>query len=121
MAEILEIHPRLVLPAEARLAAIVDSSSDAIVGKDLNSIITDWNPAAEKMFGYTAKEAIGRSVLMLIPDSLRGEEIDIIDRIKRGERLASFDTIRQRKDGSLIFVSLTISPIKDAAGKIVGA
>jgi len=121
MAEILEIHPRLVLPAEARLAAIVDSSSDAIVGKDLNSIITDWNPAAEKMFGYTAEEAIGRSVLMLIPDSLRSEEIDIIDRIKRGERLASFDTIRQRKDGSLIFVSLTISPIKDAAGKIVGA
>jgi len=121
MAEIVEIHPQPTLPAEARLAAIIDSSFDAIIGKDLNSIITDWNPAAQKMFGYTAEEAVGRSVLMLIPDSLRSEEIDIIDRIKRGERVASFDTVRQRKDGTLVFVSLTISPIKDAAGRIVGA
>lgn len=109
------------MTADARLRAIVDSSFDAIVGKDLNSIITDWNPAAEKMFGYTADEAIGQSVLMLIPESLRSEEIDIIDKIKRDERVASFDTIRQRKDGSLIHVSLTISPIKDTTGTIVGA
>lgn len=109
------------MTVDARLRAIVDSSFDAIVGKDLNSIITDWNPAAEKMFGYTADEAIGQSVLMLIPESLRSEEIDIIDKIKRDERVASFDTIRQRKDGSLIHVSLTISPIKDTTGTIVGA
>lgn len=121
MAKILGLHPKPDLTAEARLGAIVDSSFDAVVGKDLNSIITDWNPAAQKMFGYTAEEAIGQSVLMLIPESLRSEEIDIIDRIKRGERVASFDTVRRRKDGSLVFVSLTISPIKDATGNIVGA
>jgi len=121
MAKIVEIHQQPTLSAEARLAAIVDSSFDAIIGKDLNSIITDWNPAAHKMFGYTAEEAIGQSILMLIPDSLRSEEVDIIDRIKRGERVASFDTVRQRKDGTLVFVSLTVSPIKDTAGRIVGA
>jgi PAS domain S-box-containing protein len=70
--------------AKARLAAIVDSSFDAIVGKDLNSIITDWNQAAEKLFGYTAEEAIGQSVLMLIPDGLHHEEAEIIDRVRRG-------------------------------------
>lgn len=109
------------MSAEARLGAIVDSSFDAIVGKDLNSIITDWNPAAERMFGYSANEAIGRSVLMLIPEGLQSEETEIITQIKNGERVASFDTTRVRKDGSLIFVSLTISPIKDANGQIVGA
>ena len=121
MAKILGLHPKAVLTAEARLGAIVESSFDAIVGKDLNSIITDWNPAAERMFGYTAEEAIGRSVLMLIPENRRSEEIDIIDRIKRGERVASFETVRQRKDGTPIHVSLTISPIKDSTGAIVGA
>lgn len=114
-------RPQPTLSAEGRLGAIVESSYDAIVGKNLASIITDWNPAAERMFGYTAEEAIGRSVLMLIPESLRGEEVDIIDKVSRGERLASFDTTRLRKDGSLIFVSLTISPIRDSAGNIVGA
>jgi len=109
------------MSAEARLGAIVDSSFDAIVGKDLNSIITDWNPAAERMFGYSADEAIGRSVLMLIPEGLQSEETEIINQIKNGERVASFDTTRMRKDGTLIFVSLTISPIKDANGQIVGA
>ncbi|MBN9243445.1 MAG: PAS domain S-box protein [Mesorhizobium sp.] len=121
MAEIPGLHPKASLTAEARLVAIVDSSFDAIVGKDLDSIITDWNPAAQRMFGYTAEEAIGQSVLMLIPDGLRSEEIDIIERIKRGEPVTSFDTVRQRKDGTLVFVSLTISPIKDSAGRIVGA
>jgi PAS domain S-box-containing protein len=109
------------MTAEARLSAIVDSSFDAIIGKDINSIITDWNPAAQRMFGYTAEEAIGRSILMLIPESLQDEEIEIISKIKNGERVDSFDTTRRRKDGSLIFVSLTISPIKDADGTIVGA
>jgi PAS domain S-box-containing protein len=107
--------------ADARLAAIVDSSYDAIIGKDLNSIITDWNRAAERLFGYTAEEAIGRSVLMLIPDGLHGEEADIIARVRRGERVASFETTRRRKDGTFISVSLTISPIKDAQGRIIGA
>jgi PAS domain S-box-containing protein len=107
--------------ADARLAAIVDSSFDAIIGKDLNSVITSWNRAAERLFGYTAHEAIGQSVLMLIPDSLRGEEDDIIARIRRGESVPPFQTIRRRKDGGVISVSLTISPIRNRAGQIVGA
>ncbi len=107
--------------AIARLAAIVDSSYDAIVGKDLNSIITDWNQAAEKLFGYTAEEAIGQSVLMLIPDGLHHEEAEIIDRVRRGERIASYETTRRRKDGTYISVSLTVSPIKDDEGNVIGA
>jgi len=121
MAEILPFNSHSGLSAEARLGAIIESSFDAIIAKDLNSVITDWNPAAERMFGYTASEAIGRSILMLIPESLREEEVAIIGQIKRGERVQTFDTTRQRKDGTLIFVSLTISPIKDTEGNIVGA
>ena len=105
----------------ARLAAIVDNSFDAIVSKDLNSIIQTWNAAAERLFGYTAEEAIGQSILMLIPPNMESEEKDIIARVRAGERLESYDTIRVRKDGKLIPVSLTISPIKDAEGTIVGA
>ncbi|MEW9808312.1 PAS domain S-box protein [Mesorhizobium marinum] len=117
-----KVEPNTLDPlAAARLAAIVDSSFDAIIGKDLNSIITDWNGAAERLFGYTAEEAIGHSVLMLIPDGLHGEEVDIIERIRRGERVASYETTRRRKDGTFISVSLTISPIKDADGTIIGA
>jgi len=107
--------------AEFLLAAVVDSSFDAIVSKDMNSTITSWNAAAERMFGYTPEEAIGQSVLMLIPPHLRSEETDIIERVKRGERLESYETIRVRKDGGIINVSLTISPIIDAQGMILGA
>lgn len=107
--------------ADSLLAAIIDSSFDAILSKDLNSVITSWNHAAERMFGYTSEEAVGRSVLMLIPEDRRQEETEIIARIRRGERLASFETLRMRKDGSTLFVSLTISPIRNAAGEIVGA
>ncbi len=107
--------------ANARLAAIVDSSFDAIIAKDLNSVITNWNRAAERLFGYTAEEAVGRSILMLIPDGLQGEETEIITRVRRGEQVASFETTRQRKDGSFISVSLTISPIRDDTGRIIGA
>ena len=107
--------------ADARLAAIVDSSFDAIISKDLHSVITTWNAAAERLFGYTAAEAIGRSILMLIPERLRGEEDDIIARIKSGHSVPPFETIRRRKDGKEIFVSLTISPIRNRAGQIVGA
>lgn len=107
--------------ADARLAAIVDSSFDAIIAKDLNSVITNWNRAAERLFGYTAEEAIGQSILMLIPEGLESEENDIIGRVRRGEQVASYETTRQRKDGSCISVSLTISPIRNAEGEIIGA
>lgn len=107
--------------AAAHLAAIVDSSFDAIVSKDLNSVITTWNAAAERLFGYTASEAIGQSVLMLIPPSLQSEESDIIAKIRGGERVESYDTTRRRKDGSLVAVSITVSPIRSRDGTIVGA
>lgn len=107
--------------AQARLAAIVDSSFDAIISKDLNSVITSWNAAAERMFGYTAQEAVGQSILMLIPEHLRNEEHEIIERIRSGKRIASYETVRLRKDGALIDVSLTVSPIKTSDGKIIGA
>jgi PAS domain S-box-containing protein len=107
--------------ADARLAAIVDSSFDAIISKDLTSIITSWNLAAERMFGYSAEEAVGQSILMLIPDHLKGEETEIISRVRGGHRVASYETTRRRKDGALISVSLTVSPIKNANGEIVGA
>ncbi len=107
--------------AAARLAAIIDSSFDAIVAKDLNSIITDWNPAAERMFGYSAEEAIGRPITMLIPPELQDEEANIIRRVRANERVDSFETIRLRKDGSRIHVSLTVSPIRDSEGRVVGA
>jgi PAS domain S-box-containing protein len=107
--------------ANARLAAIVQSSFDAIVGKDLSSIITDWNPAAERLFGYTAEEAIGRDVRMLIPPSLVQEEDEIIRRIRAKERIESYETTRLRKDGRLIQVSLTVSPILNLSGEVVGA
>jgi PAS domain S-box-containing protein len=107
--------------ADARLAAIVDSSYDAIIGKDLNSIITDWNHAAERMFGYSAEEVIGQSILILIPEHMHSEETEIIGRIRRGEGVGSLETTRKRKDGSLIAVSITVSPIRNSAGEIVGA
>jgi PAS domain S-box-containing protein len=120
MAEIVNLK-RVSPSADAHLAAIVDSSYDAIVSKDLNSVITSWNAAAARLFGYTAAEAIGCSVLMLIPEGLKGEETDIIARVRRGERVASYETVRQRKDGTLVEVSLTISPIRGSDGEIIGA
>ncbi|WP_214470051.1 PAS domain S-box protein [Mesorhizobium sp. dw_380] len=107
--------------ADARLAAIVDSSFDAIISKDLNSIIQSWNQAAERMFGYSAEEAIGQSILMLIPDHLKSEETEIITKVRSGDRVASYETTRKRKDGMLISVSLTVSPIKSEGGEIIGA
>ncbi len=104
-----------------RLAAIVDSSEDAIIGKDLNSIITSWNKGAERIFGYSAEEMIGTSIMRLIPLERQAEEEEILSRIKRGDRYDHFDTIRVTKDGRRLDVSLTISPIKDANGYVVGA
>jgi PAS domain S-box-containing protein len=121
-ADMMNDSTRTAYPsADAYLAAVIDSSYDAIVSKDLNSVIQTWNAAAERLFGYTAAEMIGESVLKLIPDHLQGEETHIIARIRRGERVASYETVRRRKDGQLIAVSLTISPIRNADGKIVGA
>ncbi len=104
----------------SNVAAIVESSDDAIIGEDLNSIITSWNQGAEKIFGYPAGEMMGTSIRRLIPASQQDEEDQILARIKRGEKLDHFETIRQTKDGRLIDVSITTSAIKDAAGKIVG-
>jgi PAS domain S-box-containing protein len=103
------------------LAAIIDSSEDAIVSKDLNGIITSWNKAAERIFGYTAAEIVGQSVLLLIPKDRQSEEAEILGRLRRGDRVDHFDTVRQRKDGSPVEVSLTISPVKNNAGQVVGA
>lgn len=105
----------------SRLAAIVESSDDAIIGKDLNGIITSWNHGAEKIFGYTAPEMVGKSITRLIPEDRRAEEEQILTRLRRGERLEHFETLRQAKDKRLIEVSITTSPIKDAGGKIIGA
>ena len=104
-----------------RLAAIVDSSEDAIVGKNLNSIVTSWNVAAEQMFGYAAAEIIGKSVRLIIPDDRQHEEDDVLRRIRDGQRIEHFETIRCKKDGTLIPVSLTISPIRNERGVVIGA
>jgi PAS domain S-box-containing protein len=105
----------------SRLVAIVDSSDDAIVGKDLDGIVTSWNPAAEEMFGFSAAEMVGRSIRRLVPDDRQQEEDEVLARIRRGERVEHYETIRRRKDGSLIPVSLTVSPIRSLDGTVVGA
>ena len=107
--------------AGRRLAAVVESSDDAIITKDLTSIITSWNPAAERMFGYTAAEAIGRSVRMLIPEELQDEEDVVLAKIRAGEKVDHYETVRQRKDGTRLHISLTVSPIRNERGEIVGA
>ena len=103
------------------LAKVVESSDDAIVSKDLNSIITSWNPAAERIFGFTAEEAIGKSIRMIIPAELQSEEDMVLAKIRAGERVDHYETVRQRKNGQRIAVSLTVSPILDEHGRIVGA
>ena len=103
------------------LASIVESSDDAIVSKSLDGIIANWNNGAERIFGYTAQEAVGQPITIVIPADRQSEEREILTRIRRGERIDHFETIRRRKDGGLISVSLTVSPVKDDDGKIVGA
>lgn len=103
------------------LAAIVEGSDDAIITKNLDSIIQSWNRGAEELFGYSAEEAVGQPITMLIPEDRRHEEVDIIARLKRGERIRHFETVRLRKDGSAVPISLTISPVRNAAGEVVGA
>jgi PAS domain S-box-containing protein len=103
------------------LASIVDSSDDAIVSKTLDGVITSWNAGAERLFGYTAKEAIGQPISMIIPLDRRHEETGILARLRQGERIDHFDTIRLRKDGTKLEISLSISPVRDTAGKVIGA
>lgn len=103
------------------LAAIVDSSSDAILSKDLDGRITSWNRAAERMFGYTAEEVLGQPVTILFPPDRVDEETAILERIRRGEPVEHYETVRRRKDGSLIDISLTVSPVMDSEGNVVGA
>jgi PAS domain S-box-containing protein len=107
--------------AQLRLAAIVASSDDAIIGKTLEGIITTWNAGAERIFGYSAEEALGLPITILIPPDRQEEESQIIARLRRGESVRHFETVRIRKDGQRIHVSLAISPVKDAAGQIIGA
>ncbi|MBV9571094.1 MAG: PAS domain S-box protein [Alphaproteobacteria bacterium] len=102
-------------------AAIVESSEDTIISKNLNGIIQSWNKAAERMFGYKAEEIIGRPVLTLIPEERHHEEVEILSRIRRGDRIEHFETVRRRKDGSEVHISLTVSPVKDENGTIIGA
>ena len=114
-------NAKSVPPPELLLAAIVQSSDDAIVSKTLEGIITSWNAGAERIFGYTRHEAVGRPVLMLVPADRKNEEPEILARLGRGERVEHFETIRVRKNGDHFPVSLTISPVRNAAGVIVGA
>jgi PAS domain S-box-containing protein len=105
----------------ARLAAIVESSDDAIITKNLNGIITTWNKGAELLFGYTAGEIIGKPVSILIPADRQDEEPDILSRLRQGKRIDHYETVRQRKDGTLIDISLTVSPLRASDGSIIGA
>ena len=107
--------------AREQLASIVESSGDAIVSKDLDGIIISWNSAAERLFGYAAEEVVGKSITILIPEELHDEEPKILERIRHGDSLDHYETIRQRKDGSRVPVSLSVSPVKDAHGTIIGA
>jgi PAS domain S-box-containing protein len=107
--------------ASRHLAAIVESSEDAIISKTLDGVIQTWNAAAERMFGYTAPEIVGRSVLLLIPPERHHEEDEILGRLRRGERIEHFETVRRTKDGRPLDISLTVSPVKDGAGNVIGA
>lgn len=107
--------------AAQHLSAIVESSEDAIVSKDLNGVISTWNRGAERLFGYTAEEVVGKPITILIPPERLGEEPTILERIRRGDHVSHFETVRRRKDGSEVPISLTVSPVRDRNGTIVGA
>jgi PAS domain S-box-containing protein len=104
-----------------QLAAIVESSDDAIISKNLDGVISSWNHSAERIFGYTAEEAVGQNITLIIPPDRRDEERVILERLRRGERVDHFETVRMRKDGVLLNISITISPLKDDLGRVVGA
>ena len=108
-------------PSESLLSAIVQFSDDAIISKDLHSIVTSWNPAAQQMFGYSAEEMIGQSIRVILPPDRQHEEDHVLARIGAGDRVEHFETQRVGKDGAIIDVSLSISPIRDREGRVVGA
>lgn len=114
-------HSQSAERAQARLVAIIESTDDAIISKSLEGIIETWNPGAEQTFGYTAEEALGRHISLIIPPERVSEETEIINRMRRGERLHHFETLRRRKDGKLIYVSITVSPVRNTEGRIIGA
>lgn len=114
-------HRKRAEEGALRLASIVESSDDAIISKDLNGIITSWNNGAEHLFGYSAREVIGRPVTILFPSDRIREEASILERLRRGERVDHYETVRQRKDGSLVDISLTISPLLAVDGRVIGA
>jgi PAS domain S-box-containing protein len=114
-------HQPAPLPPQELLAAIVASSDDAIISKTMDGVITSWNAGAERLFGYTAAEAVGQSIYIVIPEDRKEEEVMILERLSRGERLDHFQTVRRAKDGRLIDISLTISPIRNEMGELVGA
>ena len=99
----------------------MDSSDDAIISKSLDGVISSWNKGAERMFGYTADEAIGQHITLIIPPDRQQEEVMILERLKRGERVDHFETVRVRKDGTPLDISLTISPVRDGEGRVIGA
>jgi PAS domain S-box-containing protein len=107
--------------AAQHLAAIVESSEDAIVTKDLNGIVTSWNKGAERLFGYRPREMIGKPITLLVPDDRRDEEAEILSQLRRGRRIRHYETVRRRKNGDLVDVSLSVSPLRDAQGRIYGA
>ncbi|HEX2194692.1 MAG TPA: PAS domain S-box protein, partial [Candidatus Limnocylindria bacterium] len=107
--------------AALRLAAIVESSDDAVIGKTLEGIVTSWNPGAERLYGYTAEEMVGQSIGRIFPPDRPDELSNILARLSRGERIEHFETVRRRKDGSLVDVSVTVSPVRDAGDRVVGA
>src|SRR5262245_31260285 len=107
--------------AQQYLAAIISGADDAIISKDLDSIVTSWNPAAERSFCYSAEEMIGNSITRLLPPELAGEETEILSRLRNGQRIEHFETRRARKDGRIIEVSLTVSPIRNNDGTVIGA
>src|ERR1700674_781472 len=107
--------------ARRTLAAIIESSGDAIISKDLSGKITSWNEAAQRLFGYAPEEVIGKPVTILIPPERHGEEPRILERIRRGERFDHYEAVRRRKDGTLFDISVTISPVKDESGQVIGA
>ncbi len=104
-----------------RLAAIVENSQDAIIGKTLDGAITSWNAAAERMYGYSAEEMVGDTIRRILPERLEQEEQELLERVGRGERVESFETVRLRRDGGEADVSVTLSPVRDAAGRVTGA
>ncbi|HEX3666799.1 MAG TPA: PAS domain S-box protein [Rhizomicrobium sp.] len=113
--------PRTPVEAALHLAAVVQDSNDAILTKDLDGIITSWNRAAERLYGYTAEEIVGLPVAILIPANRVDEGPSILKRLRLGERIEHYETVRQRKDGSLVDISLTVSPLRDSSGVIIGA